>query len=256
MTVVLAAVDAEQVARRVVETAAELARLTASDLELLHVVESDEARDLVVERFAGERLREATGDPSERIIEASRDDDVSLVVVGARTTESGARPAGHVARAIVEQADKPVVVVPPGGPSRAATIRRVLVPLEGSETSTRAVSDLLGSLTAAGVCLVPVHVFDPGTSPAFWDHAAHSHEAFTTSFSHRWCAPDADPLRLRRGRIGDVVVEAADEEDADLIVLGWSRHLAAGRAPVVRTVLGESRVPVLLVPVASAETGR
>lgn len=251
MTVVLAAVDAEEVAGRVVETAVELARLTEADVELLHVVESEAERDMVVERFAGHRLRLVDGEPSERIIEASQDAAVSLVVVGARTSDPGARPTGHVARAIVERTDKPVAVVPPPRPGRVTGIRRALVPLEGSETSTLCVSQLLEQLATADVRLVPVHVFDPGTSPAFWDHATHSHEAFSTSFTHRWCAPDAAPLRLRRGRTGDAVVEAAEDEDVDLIILGWSRHLAAGRAPVVRTVLAEARVPVLLVPVTT-----
>jgi nucleotide-binding universal stress UspA family protein len=249
MSTVLAAVDAEEVARHVVDTALELARLIGADVELLHVVERPADLDAVAERFAGLRLRAATGDPSERIIDASQDDAVSLVVVGARTTQGGARPAGHVARAIVERADKPVVVVPPATPGRSTTIRRALVPLEGSEASTACVAEPLEALAAAGVHLVPIHVFDLDTSPSFWDHAAHSHDSFATSFARRWCAPAADRLRLRRGPAGDAVVAAARDDDIDLIVLGWSRHLAAGRAPVVRTVLAEARVPVLLVPV-------
>jgi hypothetical protein len=44
----------------------------------------------------------------------------------------------------------------------------------------------------------------------------------------------------------------AEELGCELIALGWSQQLSAGRAPVVRETLERSRLPVLLIPVQLA----
>lgn len=255
MSTILTAVDDNPVAERVVATAVALAGLLGDRVELLHVRETASDRLATDGPFARLPVRQPVGDPPAVIVTASTDSAVSLVVIGARRHGSGAMPVGHVARAIVERADKPVVVVPPASADRPVRLERALIPLEGSEASTRCVSGPLAALAAAGVELVPVHVFGNGTSPAFWDQAAHAHDSFASSFARRWCTPAAGPLRLLRGTAGDAVLDAVDREHADLIVLGWSRRLVPGRAPVVRSVLCRSEVPVMLVP-THHNTGR
>jgi hypothetical protein len=54
---------------------------------------------------------------------------------------------------------------------------------------------------------------------------------------------------LRSGVTADHLLGIAEEERADLIVLGWSQTLSPGRAEVVRALLERSPVPLLLVPV-------
>ena len=46
----------------------------------------------------------------------------------------------------------------------------------------------------------------------------------------------------------------AEECGCDVIALGWSQELAAGRAAVVRETLERSSRPLLLVPVQSADS--
>jgi len=45
------------------------------------------------------------------------------------------------------------------------------------------------------------------------------------------------------------VVDVAGAEEADLIALGWSQHLDAGRSRTVRLSVLHAGVPVLLLPV-------
>ena len=45
----------------------------------------------------------------------------------------------------------------------------------------------------------------------------------------------------------------AAQQGSDLIVLSWSQDSSAGRAHVIREVLGASSVPVLLIPVTPPE---
>ena len=261
MNVVLAAIDHTGVADSVVETATTWAEIAGAAVRIIHVSESPTTAASVSDRF-GDRYAEhellvVDGNPSDEIVRAVADPDVALVVVGARQEVDGARPAGHIALSIVERANKPVVVVPPcaGGASateRSSTIRRALVPLEGSAHTSEAIAATLRLLTGAGIELIALHVFDADSVPAFWDQPSHAAESYAADFVSRWCAEPGTELRFRRGSASETVVDVAHDEQVDLIALGWGQHLGAGRARIVRAALTHACVPVLLVPVDRA----
>ncbi len=152
---------------------------------------------------------------------------------------------------VVQRARKPVVLVPPGAKVRRPAISRVLLPLNGTPESAVAVADTMGLLARAGVDLIVLHVFDAATVPRFWDQAAHAHQAWTEEFLARNAAAAGARLELRSGSPGEQVVDVAAAEEADLIALGWSQHLDAGRSRTVRRSVLHAGVPVLLVPVRS-----
>ena len=58
------------------------------------------------------------------------------VVLGARASHAGRRPAGHVALELARSLRKPLVVVPPDA-SVPVTLRRILVPLDGTPRDRR-----------------------------------------------------------------------------------------------------------------------
>jgi nucleotide-binding universal stress UspA family protein len=149
---------------------------------------------------------------------------------------------------VVEQARKPVVLVPPGAKVRRPAISRVLLPLDGTPESAVAVADTISLLARAGVDLVVLHVFDAATVPRFWDQAAHAHQAWAEEFLARNAATAGARLELRSGSPGKHVVDVAGAEQADLIALGWSQRLDAGRSRTVRRSVLHAGVPVLLVP--------
>ena len=203
MNVVLAAIDHTGVADSVVETATTWAEIAGAAVRIIHVRESPTTAASVSDRF-GDRYAEhellvVDGNPSDEIVRAVADPDVALVVVGARQEVDGARPAGHIALSIVERANKPVVVVPPcaGGASateRSSTIRRALVPLEGSAHTSEAIAATLRLLTGAGIELIALHVFDADSVPAFWDQPSHAAESYAADFVSRWCAEPGTEL--------------------------------------------------------------
>ena len=47
--------------------------------------------------------------------------------------------------------------------------------------------------------------------------------------------------------------QVAMAEHADLIALGWSQNLSAGRAHTIRVALANSPIPVLLLPQSRAD---
>ncbi len=148
---------------------------------------------------------------------------------------------------VMARAGKPAVLVPPGADPPAA-IDRVLLPLDGTSESSAAVARAVDLLAGAGVDLVVLHVFDAATVPRFWDQPAHAAPAFAAEFLARHVAAPGARLELRAGSPAEHVVDVAVAERADLITLGWSQHLGAGRARTVRRCVQDSTVPVMLIP--------
>jgi nucleotide-binding universal stress UspA family protein len=145
---------------------------------------------------------------------------------------------------------KPVVVVPPDAVQRG-TLKRVLVPLEGTAPTSLAPKGLIELAHDADVEVVVVHVHDAATLPAFTDQPQHEARAWREEFVARYCPWGIGKvsLQVRLGRPEEEILRAVAETEADLVALGWAQDLAAGRAPVVRELLERGRTPVLLVPV-------
>lgn len=191
-------------------------------------------------------LRQDPGEPAvlraDAILRALTEPSVVAAVLVAEPDEAA------TCWQVVQRADKPVALVPSGART-SGTISRALVPLDGTRESADAVSTLVELLAGAGVDIVVLHVFDATTVPMFWDQAAHTEQAWSAQFLERH-VPTGARLALRSGTPGEHVVSVADAERADLIALGWSRHLGPGRALTVRRSVLRAGRPVLLVPVA------
>jgi nucleotide-binding universal stress UspA family protein len=162
---------------------------------------------------------------------------------------TGPYPTGHTARALLEHADKPVVVVPPATGSRGV-IRRILLPLEGTEGSSRPVLERLLPLLVDQVELVVLHVFTDATVPAMLDRPEYDMDILGREFLSRHF-PHANSVELRAGSVVEQVARMAADQHVDLIILSWSQSPSPERAGVVRGVLDSSALPVLLLPVQS-----
>jgi nucleotide-binding universal stress UspA family protein len=249
MTKVIAAIDNSVAARPVLATARALADLFGADVEALHVRVDGDRVAAGVAAAEGVPLREVSGDAVEELIEAGSEDDVVCAVIGARGTRLKRRALGETALAVAASLAKPVAIVPPDA-AHAGRLRRVLVPLEGTASTSlapRPVVDLAGD---AALDVVVVHVLDEDSLPSFTDQPQHEEAAWADEFLARYCpwGVDSVQLEIRIGRREELVPAVAQDVDADLIALGWSRVLAADRAPVVHAALAGT-VPVVLIPV-------
>lgn len=160
---------------------------------------------------------------------------------------------------VVTRATVPILVIPRDLTGTLESVDRVVVPLDGSAATAAVVAPMIRAVLAAGADVVAVHVFAPATAPAFWDHAGHSHVAFTEEFLRRHQL-EGVRLDLRRGRPVVELLDTLDRSHADLVLLGWSQDLSAGHADVVRRALVSAAVPVLLVgagpgPLPDQDTG-
>jgi len=252
MSVVLAALDTSAAARPVLETALEIGVLTASSVEVVHV-RSDPSESCETPESLAHRhevpFKLLEGEVEPMLLAAIEAPEAIAAVVGARSTPGGQRPVGHTARYLLEHTNTPIVVVPPDTIVHHG-LRRLLVPLEGTESSSRSVLERLWPLLVADVELVVLHVFTDRTFPAMLDRPEYDLEIWGREFLRRHF-PRNVRIELRPGPVAAQVAEVSHEHGADLVVLSWSQSSAANKARVVREVLSASVLPVLLLPVAS-----
>lgn len=249
MTVVLAAIDDSAAALPVLRAAAAMARTIGAEARAVHVREGKHETVTALAQHAGVAIDVVNGDPVDRIVELTAAAAVTMVVVGARRHRGGRRPSGHVAFAVMAQARKPVLVVPPDARLPASErFERALIPLEGTAPSADAVAEAMESLGRAGVGIIVLHVFHPGTVPRFWDQASHAGQSWASEFLAHWCDQPGAEVRLRSGDVVTAILDVAAAESADLIALGWSQNTAGDRARVVRGIVARSDIPVLLTP--------
>lgn len=250
--VVLGALDADRAAPGVLDATVAFAEMTGATPSAVHVHTDGGATVVLRDLARGARvpLRRLEGQAAPALTAALEKRGVCAMVLGAGFTPVGWHPVGQTARLVLEQATKPVVVVPnDAGP--LGRIRRVLVPLEGTDASSRPVLDALCPLLVDDVELVVLHVFTDRSLPRMLDRPCRDLELLGREFLEHHL-PQAARIDLRTGAVAAAVSAATEAHGADVVVLAWSQHSAEGRAVVVRDVLGASARPVVLLPIGAA----
>jgi nucleotide-binding universal stress UspA family protein len=250
---VIAAIDNSAAARPVLAMAEAVAKALAGTRDAVHVIEDGKETARASAEVAGARLRMLSGDPVEQLTRAVSDEGVVALVLGARGSPGGPRPAGHLALALAGVTDKPVVVVQPDA-DPPTTLRRVLIAMEGSPGKARALKRTIRLATDARLEIVVVHVDEE--IPSFTDQIQHETTAHASAFlaKHVLDAPLAQ-LDLRIGVPAAQVLSAIDEFHPDLVSVGWPQADDPSRGAVAREILDRSPVPVLLVAVQSPGSG-
>lgn len=192
----------------------------------------------------------------------------SLVVMsaGGRSAEAGAQDAtapipllGHVARAVIEGTESPVLLLPPRYEERLPW-RRALVPLSGQVEADAA---LALAVRLAQPLQLRVHVVHVEDEPS--DEGLAAQARYADALHHEYARqleeivgralPHAGPderrlvaeVALCRGDTAAELLAFLDERQIDLVAIGWRGQFMTGRAPVLKRLLGEIRQPVLLV---------
>ena len=244
MSTILAAVDDTLAARAVLATTCAIQHVLQRDAYALHVGEPSER----VAEYAGEfgiPLTVVPGHPVSMIIEVSEPSDVMLVALALHGLP-GRHEAGQTALSVAAQLAKPVLVVPPEEPVRD-TVRRILLPLDGTRGVSAGVRSLIATCQAAGIEVIAVHIFDAHTVPRFHDGPQDA-AVWREEFLAQHCAEPGVRLRTSPGPTAPALLRIADADDVDVIALGWRQNLAPARAQIVRQLLAHSHRPIALVP--------
>jgi nucleotide-binding universal stress UspA family protein len=239
MSVVLAALDNSLAANPVLVAARAVARVLGARVEAVHVFTAGDQVAQHAADAAGVPLHVSSGQLVQQLVEAGHAPDVAAVVVGARGSSRRGNPLGSTALAVVTSLRRPVVVVPANALVSAA-LRRVLVPLEGTISTSLAPRSIIELAAEAALEVTVLHVDEDGEG-----------SLQAEEFLARYCPWGIGSVRLERraGKREELVPLVAEELRSDLIVFGWAQQLAEGRAPVVRAALERSKIPVMLIPV-------
>ena len=151
-------------------------------------------------------LRE--GDATEQLIELAREESADLIVVGNRGM--GRRSLlGAVPSRVAHRAPCSVLIAHTAGVDHGEPYRRMVIGTDGSPTATRAVAEGLALARAVGATPGLVHAGDLAQGREVLDRTVEE--------------LDADPVpqtRTVEGEPAGALIEAAREEEADLIVVG------------------------------------
>jgi nucleotide-binding universal stress UspA family protein len=153
---------------------------------------------------------------------------------------------GRTAYTVAQRAAAPVVIVPPKVLT-VTPIARIAIAIDGSQQLLGPAVRTLRRFVGAGVDVVAVHVFEPGSVPPFWDQPHHALEAWSDEFAARAGGAPTEII-TRSGRPREHLLEAALASEADLIVLPWDQRIDPDRASLVRECLAESPIPIMVVP--------
>jgi nucleotide-binding universal stress UspA family protein len=215
-------------------------------------------------RTAGWVLRD--GDPAAEIVAEAREGGADLVVMATHGRGGlGRAVLGSVAAGVVAQSPVPVVLLRPGG-RKTARVKTLLVPVDGSPGGALALGAALALARATGAAVhvlevvvpVPLYAGYPtDIAPAVYVDPTWDEEALSSARAY----VEALAAKLRRhgveadgravlGQVTPTILTAAEETDADLIVM--STHALTGPArailgSVADAVVRASRRPVFLV---------
>jgi nucleotide-binding universal stress UspA family protein len=250
-----------------------LAELEQATLHVVHVGEPILPPDqllqtlgLTRDQLRGSVIAQAGGVPAASIVRLASEWRSLLIVMCTRTNVAGAGDRlGSVAGAVVREAPCPVVLLRPelgGGPR---SLRRILVPHDGTPSTAAALQPAMDLAGRSGAELEVLHIAAPDAShpaepgtltvPQYLDQPQHDWPAWTREFLARtWGRCHSPPtvrsrLFLRTGEPGAEIVRFASEHQSDLIVLAWRGDLDAERATTLRAVIRNAPCPTIILRV-------
>lgn len=307
---ILLATDGSPEAARAHQVALFVAETCRADLDILTVLEAPPGMDLayqvnqlyldqlrkeasqVVDRVAREassrgietRVSVVSGIPAREINETARLRRSDLIVMGTRGRTGLAHVLlGSTAEGVVRGAPCPVLttrVAPAGASASPVRVTRILVAVDFSDCSLEALEYTVQAAKEFGASVTLVHVVEPASYGLDFTlvHAGDLQrtmaavqkrlDEFAALFESQGIKAVA---RLHSGIPGEAIVKAAQESEADLVVMGTHgrrgfSHLVSGS--VAEAVLRHASCPVLTVksprfgpghrrvmPAASAEKG-
>jgi len=168
---------------------------------------------------------------------------------------------GNTATNVLRHAPCPVVLVPPGHGLSAWHLHHVLVPHDGTPTTSAALRPAAELAERASAELLVAHVTDIGAAPAeagslttprYVDQPQHEWPAWTSEFVKRLaCVCPLGHLHVRlvlaRGNPAAEIVRLAKKQSTDLVVLVWRGKWEVPHATTLKAILHKARCPIMVL---------
>jgi nucleotide-binding universal stress UspA family protein len=266
--IILVPLDGSKQALSALPVAKVLGEIERATLHILHVGE----RELTAEELRSRLGREApmlddftidarVGMPAVQILQVAEEMKPRAIVMCKHSgTERGKMP-GRTAMKVLHDARCPVIMVPPERGAAPWHLQHVLVPHDGTPSTSAALQPAAELAERGRAELLVVHVSDVKaapveagslTTPRYVDQPQHEWPAWTTEFLNRLaCICPLGHLHVRiilaHGDIAAEILRLSKKQSTDLIVLAWRGIWEAPRATTLKDILREAHCPIMVV---------
>jgi nucleotide-binding universal stress UspA family protein len=266
--VILVPLDGSEQALAALPVAKVLGEIERAALRLVHVGERKPTTTELLRRLRleapvidGSIVEARTGEPAAEILLAAGEMKPRLIVMCTHTAAKPAKMLGNTATNVLRHAPCPVVLVPPGRGSIAWHLHHVLVPHDGTPTTSAALRPAAELAERASAELLVAHVTDISaapteagslTAPRYVDQPQHEWPAWSDEFVKRLaCVCPLGHLHVRiflaHGNPAAEVLRLSERQASDLIVLAWRGRWEAPRAATLKDILREAHCPIMVV---------
>jgi nucleotide-binding universal stress UspA family protein len=266
--VILVPLDGSEQALAALPVANVLGEIERAALHILHVSEHERKSEELRGRIGREAplLDELTidarvGTPAVEILQAAAEIKPRLIVMCKHSGTERGKMLGRTAMKVLQDAPCPVVLVPPERGATPWHLHHVMVPHDGTPTTSAALQPAAELAKRGRAELLVVHVTDiraaPGelgafTTPRYVDQPQHEWPAWSGEFVNRIaCLCPLDHVHVRmllaHGATATEVLRLSERQSTDLIVLAWRGIWEAPRAATLKDILREAHCPIMVV---------
>ena len=266
--IILVPLDGSKQALAALPVAKALGEIERAALHILHVGE----HEVTAEELRSQLGREAPmldaftidariGAPAEEILNVAEEMKPRVIVMCKHSGTERGKMLGRTAMKVLHDAACPVVLVPPERGATPWHLQHVLVPHDGTPSTSAALQPAAELAERGCAELLVVHVTDIKTAPAeagslttprYVDQPQHEWPAWSTEFLNRLasvCPLGRLHVRmlLAHGDIAAEVLRLCKRQSMDLIVLAWRGLWEAPRAATMKNILREAHCPIMVV---------
>ena len=266
--VILVPLDGSKQALAALPVAKVLGELERAALRILHVGEHELPCEELRSRLGHEApvldgltIDARIGMPAVEILRAAGQIEPRMIVMCKHSGAERGKMMGRTAMKVLHDALCPVVLVPPERGATPWHLHHVLVPHDGTPSTSAALQPAAELAKRGRAELLVVHVTDTRAAPAelgslttprYVDQPQHEWLAWSGEFVKRLAsACQLGDLHVRillaHGNTGAEIRRLSEKQSTDLIVLAWSGIWEAPRAATLKDILREARCPIMVV---------
>jgi nucleotide-binding universal stress UspA family protein len=266
--IILVPLDGTKQALAALPIAMVLGEIEQASLHILHVGERVQADEESRSRIARETglldglaINTRVGMPAGEILQAAAEIKPRAIVICKHSATEGKKMLGSTAMKVLHDAPCPVVLVPPERGVTAWHLHHVMVPHDGTPSTSAALPPAAELAERGRAELLVVHVTDvraaptePGSlsAPRYVDQPQHEWPAWAGEFINRLtCGCPLGHLHVRiflaSGNTAAEILRLSKKQSTDLIVLAWRGIWEAPRAATLKDILGEAHCPIMVV---------
>lgn len=244
-----------------------LSDIERAPVRILCVTDSDPPAELLnrvkheIRDLEGFSVDVRSGEPSTQILRMVQELKPRMIVL-CRDIATGTQNAlGGTATRVLREVACPLVLVSPERGSTAWQLHHVLMPHDGTPSTSAGLRPAAEIAEHAGAELVVVHLADvrpaPAergslTTPLYVDQPQHEWPAWSSEFVKRVaCVCPLDHVHVRltleHGNPPAQLLRWAKAHAIDLMVLAWHGAWEAPRAAIFKDLIGEAHCPVMVM---------